>query len=79
VPVATGAVRHTGRLYRTVFRKALSPLRKVEEEARHLHEIEAAGESPETPLIAILGVVLFLLPIVLLICGLVFAAYYLAA
>ena len=43
-----------------------------------MREIEREGESAETPLVAILGVILFLLPIVLLVLGLAFAAYFLA-
>jgi hypothetical protein len=38
-------------------------------------DVEREGESGEAPFIAILGVVLFLLPIVL---GLAFAVYFLA-
>jgi hypothetical protein len=46
-------------------------------EAHHLHEVEVAGESPETPLIAILEVEVFLLPIVaVLIAVTVVAARY---
>jgi hypothetical protein len=54
------------------------PVREVEAEAHHLHEIEREGERGETPFIAILGMVIFLLPIVVLVLGLAFAAYYLA-
>jgi hypothetical protein len=53
-------------------------VRGIEAEAEHLREIERKGESAETPVIAIVGLILFLLPIVLLILGLAFAAYYLA-
>jgi hypothetical protein len=53
-------------------------VRELEAEAEHLLEVEREGKSEATPLIAILGVVLFLAPIVLLILGLAFAAYYLA-
>ena len=49
----------------------------VKEEAHHLHEIETEGKEGATPFIAILEVALFLLPIVLLVGGLTFAAYYL--
>jgi ABC-type glycerol-3-phosphate transport system permease component len=31
------------------------PLRALEREAQHLHSVERAGQSAETPLIAILG------------------------
>jgi hypothetical protein len=50
----------------------------VEDEARHLHEVEQVGEAPETPFVAILGVFLFVLPIFLVMVGLAFGAYYLA-
>jgi hypothetical protein len=35
--------------------KRRQPLRAIEREAHHLHVVERAGESAETPLIAILG------------------------
>jgi hypothetical protein len=35
--------------------KRRQPLRMIEREAQHLHAVERAGESAETPLIAILG------------------------
>jgi hypothetical protein len=53
-------------------------VRAIEAEAEHLLEVEREGESAATPLIAILGIILFLTPIVLAILGLAFAAYYLA-
>ena len=52
------------------------PVRGVEDEAHHLREIEREGESGETPFIAILGVLLFLLPIAAVMMGLAFLAYY---
>jgi hypothetical protein len=72
------AARHAGTLYRKAFGPLRRPLREIEAEAEHLLEVEREGKSEATPLIAILGVVLFLAPIVLLILGLAFAAYYLA-
>ena len=72
------AARHAGTLYRKAFAWLRRPVRAVEAEAHHLHEVEREGESGETPFIAILGIVIFLLPIVLLVLGLTFAAYYLA-
>lgn len=54
------------------------PFREIEAEVEHLRELEREGESGETPFIAIAGIVLFLLPIVLLVLGLAFAAYYLS-
>ena len=72
------AARHAGTLCRKAFGSSRHPVREIEAEAEHLLEVERKGESEATPLIAILGVVLFLAPIVLLILGLAFAAYYLA-
>ena len=69
------AMRHAGGRYRRILRH---PVEAVEAEAHHLHEVEQAGEVPETPFIALLGVVLFVLPVFLVIVGLAFAAYYLA-
>ena len=46
-------------------------------EAHHLHEVEVDGRSPETPLIAILEVAVFLLPIVAVVLAVAFvAAHY---
>ena len=68
------AVRHAGGRYRRLLRR---PVESIEAEAHHLIEVEQAGEAPETPFIVLIGIVLFLLPIVLVILGLAFAAYYL--
>ena len=73
-----GAARHAGTRYRKTFAFLRHPVREVEAEAEHLHEVERAGESAETPLIAFLGLILFLLPIFLLMLGIAFAAYYIA-
>jgi hypothetical protein len=59
----TSGVRHAGSLYRKTFLWIFRPIRKVEDEVHHLHEVEQLGEAGETPFIAILGVLLFLLPI----------------
>jgi hypothetical protein len=75
----TRAVRHAGGLYRKALDRALRPIRKVEREVEHLHQVEQIGESGETPFIAILGLVLFLGSIFAVMVGLAFAAYYLAA
>lgn len=75
---ARDAGRHAGNLYRKSLARVRRPIRAIEAEAERLREIEREGESAETPLVAILGVILFLLPIVLLVLGLAFAAYYLA-
>ena len=53
------------------------PIQAIERSAHHLHEVERLGESAETPLIAILGLVLFFAS-VFLVMVLSFAAYYLA-
>ena len=75
---AGGAVEHAWRLYRRTFHAASRPLRRAEAEARHLHQIEREGEAAETPLIALLGLMLFLLPVFLVIVALTFVAYYVA-
>jgi hypothetical protein len=72
------AAAHAGKLYRGAFARFRHPVRELEAEAEHLIEVEQAGESGETPFIAMLGIILFLLPIFLLVAGLAFAAYYLA-
>jgi hypothetical protein len=71
-------VRHAATLYGRVFRWARHPVRTVEAEAHHLHEIERTGSAGETPFIAILGVFLFLLPIFVLMVGLVILGIKLA-
>jgi hypothetical protein len=75
--VGSDAAKHAGSRYRRAFAWVVRPVRKLEAEARHLHEIEQEGESAEAPFIAILGIVLFLVPIFLLMLGLALAAYYL--
>jgi Xaa-Pro aminopeptidase len=72
------AASHAGTIYRRTFGWFRHPVREIEAEAAHLHEVEEAGESGVTPFIAIAGIVLFLLPIVLLVLGLAFAAYFIA-
>jgi len=69
------AAKHAGGLYRKTFLR--HPVQAVEAEAKHLREIEQKGESGETPFIAILGLILFLLPIFAVMLGLAFGAYYL--
>ena len=54
------------------------PFRSIESEAEHLVEIERKGESAETPLVVLLGLILFLLPIFLVLLGVAFVVYYLA-
>lgn len=71
--------RHAGTRYKRLLRRAAGSVRKLEAEPHHLHEIEREGEAGATPFIAIGGLILFLLPIFLLMLGLAFTAYYLAA
>jgi hypothetical protein len=71
-------VRYARNLYGRIFRWALRPVRKAEAEVHHLHEIEQEGESGETPFVAILGLILFLLPIFAAMLGLALLAAHLA-
>jgi hypothetical protein len=75
---ARHAARHAGTLYRRTLTRVRRPVRAIESEVEHLREVEREGKSAETPFVAILGIVLFLLPIVAIVLGLAFAAYYLA-
>jgi hypothetical protein len=54
------------------------PVRAIEREAQHLHEVEHVGESEWTPWLANLGLVLFFAPVIAVMTALAFAAYYLA-
>jgi hypothetical protein len=72
------AATHAGSLYRKVFGVVRRPVQGIEAEAEHLHEVERKGESETTPFIAIVGIILFLVPIFLVILGVSLAAYYLA-
>jgi hypothetical protein len=47
--------------------------------ARHLHEIEHAGEDAETPFIALLGVFLFVLPFFFFLLGIALLASWVAS
>ena len=73
----SGAGRHARRRYERLFRWLRHPIRGIESETHHLHEIEQKGDSGETPFIAILGLVLFLLPLALVIMALAFGAAWL--
>jgi hypothetical protein len=53
------------------------PFRTIEREAHHLHEVEQVGESEWTPWLAILGLVLFFVPVFVLMMALTFAAAHL--
>ena len=52
-------------------------LREIEDEGRHLHEVERVGESGATPFIALLGLIPFLALVLVVMMGLAFAAYFL--
>jgi hypothetical protein len=54
-------------------------LHSIEREAHHLHEVERAGESAETPLIAIVGLLLLLASVFVVLAALSLAACYLTA
>ena len=64
-------------MYGAAFAWLRRPIREVEREADHLREIETRGESGETPFIAILGLIFFLLPIGVLMGLLAFGAAWL--
>ena len=74
---ATEATRHAATLYRRLYRAAVRPTHALEAEATHLHHVEHGGESGETPFLAVLGLVLFLVPIFLVMLGLALLAAYL--
>jgi hypothetical protein len=57
----------------------LRPIRAATHEAKHLHELERAGESEWTPWIALVGLILFFAAIGLLMFGIVEAASNLVA
>jgi hypothetical protein len=75
VPARTTS--HAAGIYRRLLDAVRHPVRKLEAEADHLREVEELGEAGETPFIAILGVILFLLPIFLVMLGIILAVYYL--
>ena len=56
---------------------ARHPIHAVEDEAKHLHDIEMEGSSGATPLISIAGVAMFLLPVLIVVMGTALALYYL--
>lgn len=51
-------------------------IRKLERRAHELHEIENEGESNATPILAGLGVLMLVVPVLALMLGLAFGAYY---
>jgi hypothetical protein len=71
------ARKHAGGLYAQAFRRLRHPIQRIEAEAHHLREVEQAGESGETPAIAIAGLLLFLLPLAVLFMALAFGAAWL--
>lgn len=48
------------------------------EELHHLHDVAEKGDAGATPAIALGEVLLFLIPVIALVLGVAFAAYYLA-
>ena len=48
----------------------------VPAEIKHLHEVAEKGEAPETPVILVGEVVLFLLPILAVMLGIGFGLYF---
>ena len=77
--IARDAARHAGGIYRRALpRRVRHPVQAIEDEVEHLHELEHEGVSEATPLVVLLGIIVFLLPIVLLILALAFGAFYLA-
>jgi hypothetical protein len=54
------------------------PILAAEHEVEHLREVADKGESAATPAIVTSGVILFLIPIVVIVIALAFAAYYVA-
>jgi hypothetical protein len=76
-PAATSPTRHAASLYRRLFAAALRPAHSVEAEAQHLHDVERTGASGETPYIAMLGLLLFLVPIFAAMLGLALLAAWL--
>src|SRR5262249_50279679 len=57
------AAKYAGGMYGTAGRRLRHPARSVEDEAKHLHQGELGGETGETPFPAILGLILFSVPL----------------
>jgi hypothetical protein len=74
-----GVLRQAGGRYRSLGRAVARPFRAAEHEVEHLHDVERAGESGETPFIAVAGLIVFLGSIFLVIFGLASLAYWLAS
>ena len=66
LPWSRGGGQERSRPRRHLYRRALSwlrhPVKRLEEEAEHLHKVEQAGESEVTPFIAIAGLILLPTP-----------------
>jgi hypothetical protein len=73
-----GALAYAGGLYRSSFSWIARTEHRVVDEIHHLEEVEKEGDSGATPFLALVGVILFLLPIFLIVGGLAFLAYYTA-
>jgi hypothetical protein len=70
--------RLTGGIRWAALLDPLRPLRTIEREAHHLHEVEQAGESEYTPWIAIVGLVLFFVSVFVLMTAIAFTAAHFA-
>lgn len=75
--VWSDSAEHARGRYAKAFGRLKHPVTAVEAEAHHLHEVESAGESGETPYIAILGLFLFIAPIFIAFVAIVLAVYFL--
>jgi hypothetical protein len=74
--VWSDSVGHARGRYGRAFARLKHPVRLVGGEARHLHEVELAGQSGETPYIVMLGLIMFLVPIFLVFLAIVLALYF---
>lgn len=64
--------------YRRLGSWVLRPVRSVDLEVHHLHQVEQEGYSGETPYIAAAGLIVFLASVFALILGVSLLGYYLA-
>lgn len=74
--VWSGSVRHARGRYAQTFAHLRRRVSTVEAEAHHLRDVEQSGASGETPYIAILGLVLFLAPVVIVFVAVALAVYF---
>ena len=70
--------RLAGGIRRAALLDPRRPIRTIEREAHHLHEVEQAGASEYTPWIAILGLVLFFVPVFVFMTAIAFTAAHFA-